>query len=233
MFRWHCSGSIQKDVGEFLAGSGKDIDPDQVMIAITEGSLALVASGLLAAAGLWTDIAQLDHPASLGQIDPRRAAVVERWQAAARRNPHRRYTLADQNGTNFVRVDADSDYRDQNAAVWVSVKKYLHGQITDLGGTSKANVHLKLDNGKALTIASSQQLLADEERNRLYKPAVLSISAEENFNTGELRNLTLIGFEDRQNAWDETAFEDMVRKGTQAWAEVSDDWLENLRNGQG
>ncbi|TAM29986.1 MAG: hypothetical protein EPN68_04110 [Rhodanobacter sp.] len=225
-------GQFQKDVGEFLAGSGKDIDPNQVMIAITEGSLALVASGLLAATGLWTDVAQLDHPATLGQIDPKRAAVVERWQAAARKNPHRRYTLADQNGTTFVRVDAESDYRDQTAAVWVAVKKYLRGQITDLGGASKANVHLKLDNGKALTIASSQQLLADEERNRLYKPAVLRISAEENFNTGELRNLTLIGFEDRQNNWDETAFEDMVRKGTQAWADVSDDWLENLRNGR-
>lgn len=226
-------GQFQKDVGEFLAGSGKDIDPNQVMIAVEDGSLTLVASGLMAAAGLWTDVAQLDHPASLGLIDPKRAAVVERWQAAARKNPHRRYTLADQNGTTLVRVDADSDYRDQTEAVWVTVRKYLQGQITDLGGTSKANVHLKLDSGEVLIVASSQQLLADEERNRLYKPAVLQVSAEENFRTGDLRNLTLIGFEDRHATWDEAAFEEMVRKGTQAWADVPDDWLENLRSGQG
>lgn len=226
-------GQFQKDVGEFLAGSGKDIDPNQVMIAIEEGSLALVAIGLLSATNLWADVGQLQNPAQLGLIDPRRAAVVERWQTAARKHPHRRYTLADQGGVAIIRVDARSDYRDQTAAVWVEVKKYLHGQITDLGGTSKANVHLKLDNGKVLTVASSQKLLGDEERNRLYKPAVLRISAEENLDNGELRNLTLLGFEDTHTSWDAAAFGELVRKGTQAWADVPDDWLENLRSGQG
>lgn len=226
-------GQFQKDVGEFLAGSGKDVDLNHVMVAIEEGSLALVASDLRAATGLWTDVAQLQRPVSLGSVDPKRAAVVERWQAAARKHPHRRYTLAGRDGTIIVRVDANSDYRDQTEVVWIPVKKYLHGQITDLGGTNKANVHLKMDNGNTMIIASSQQLLADEERNRLYKPAVLQISAEENFNTGELRNLTLVGFEESLNTWDEAAFEEMVRKGTQAWADVSDDWLENLRGSRG
>lgn len=225
-------GQFQKDVGEFLAGSGKDIDPNQVMIAIEEGSLALVAVGLLSATSLWADVGQLQNSTRLGLIDPKRAAVVERWQTAARKHPHRRYTLDDRSGTAIIRVDARSDYRDETAAVWVEVKKYLHGQITDLGGTSKANVHLKLDNGKVLTVASSQKLLGDEERNRLYKPAVLRISAEENLYNGELRNLTLLGFEDTQTSWDAAAFGELVRKGTQTWADVPDDWLENLRSGQ-
>jgi hypothetical protein len=226
-------GQFQNDVGEFLAGSGKDVNLNQVMVAIEEGSLALVAVGLLTATTLWADVQQLQNSAQLGLIDPKRAAVMERWQVAARKNPHRRYTLADQSGAAIIRVDADSDYRDQTAAVWVEVSKYLHGQITDLGGTSKANVHLKLDNGKVLTIASTQKLLGDEERNRLYKPAVLRISAEENLQSGELRNLTLLGFEDNQPSWDATAFGELVRKGTQAWADVPDDWLESLRSGQG
>ncbi|MGA0588809.1 hypothetical protein ACO2Q2_17040 [Dyella sp. KRB-257] len=226
-------GQFQKDVGEFLAGSGKDIGPNQVMIAIAEGSLVLVASGLLAATGLWTDLARLDQPGNLGLIDPKRAAVVERWQAAARKFPHRRYTLADQHGTNLVRVDASSDYLNQNTAMWVKVEIYLRGQITDLGGTSKANVHLKMDNGQVLTIASSQKLLGDEERNRLYKPAMLRVAAEENLHNGELRNLTLLAFEDVSSTWDEVAFGELVRKGTRAWSDVPDDWLETLRSGQG
>lgn len=113
--------------------------------------------------------------------------------------------------------------------MWVEVKKYLHGQITGLGGTSKTKVQLKLENGEVLTVASAPKLLVDEERNRLYKPAVLRISAEENLHNGELRNLTLLGFEDTQTIWDEAAFGELVRKGTQAWADVPDDWLENLR----
>ena len=226
-------GQFQKQVGEFLAGSGKDIDPNQVMIAIKEGSLALVAIGLLSATNLWADVGQLQNPAHLGLIDPKRAAVVERWQTAARKHPHRRYTLADESGAAIIRVDAHSDFRDQTAAAWVEVKKYLHGQITDLGGTSKANVHLKLENGETLTIASTQKLLGNEERNRLYKPAVLRISAEENLHNGDLRNLTLLGFEDAQTSWDPADFGELVRKGTQAWADVPDDWLEKLRSGQG
>ena len=214
-------GHFQKDVGEFLAGSGKDIDPNQVMIAIEEGSLALVAIGLRSATNLWADVGRLQNPTQLGLIDPRRAAVVERWQSAARKHPHRQYTLADQSGAAIIRVDAHSDYPDQTAAMWVEVKKYLHGQITDMGGASKANVHLKLDNGKVLTIASSQKLLGDEERNRLYKPAVLRISAEENLHNGELRNLTLLGFEDTHAIWDAAAFGELVRKGTKTWSSVA------------
>lgn len=226
-------GQFQKDVVEFLAGSGKDIDPGQVIISIEKGSLALVASGLLAATSLWADVEQLQNPAALGLIDPKRAAVVERWQAAARKYPHRSYRLTNQTGRFTVQVDGNTDFRNQVEAVWVTVEKYLHGQVTDLGGTSKANVHLKLDNGKVLTIASSQQLLADEESNRLYKPALLRVSAEENLRTSELRNLTLMGFEAQQPVWDEAEFNKLVQKGTQAWADVPDDWLEDLRSSQG
>lgn len=226
-------GHFQNDVAEFLAGSGKDVNLNQVMVAIEEGSLAFVAVGLLAAANLWADVERLKNPGQLGLIDPKRSAVVERWQAAARKHPHRCYTLANQGGKAIIRVDAQSDFRNQTTAMWVEVKKYLHGQITDLGGTGKANVHLKLDSGKTQVIVTTQALLADEERNRLYKPAVLRISAEENLHTGELRNQTLLGFEDAQPTWDAAAFGEVVRKGTQAWADVPDDWLENLRSGQG
>jgi hypothetical protein len=41
--------------------------------------------------------------------------------------------------------------------------------------------------------------------------------------------LVLPSFEDTQTGWDATAFDEMVRKGTRAWADVPDDWLENLR----
>lgn len=226
-------GQFQKDVAEFLIGSGKDIDPNEVIVAIEEGSLALLVSGLLGASSLWLDVERLRDPVALGLIDPKRAAVLTRWQVAARRHPHRGYTLTDRQGTTLVRVDSTSDFRDQTADIWVPVEKYMQGQITDLGGTSKANVHVKLGSGKVLTIATSQQLLANEERNRLYKPAVLRVSAEESLHTGELRNLTLLGFEDPQASWDQKAFDELVQKGTKAWADVPANWLENLRSGHG
>lgn len=226
-------GQFQGEVEDFLKGSGKEIDPSQVVVSIEEGSLAIVASGVLAATGLWADMGQLQNPSALGMIDPKRAAVVDGWQKAARKHPHRSYTLINETNKLDIRVDASSDFHNQIEAVWVAVEKYLHGTVVDWGGAIKANVHLKLDTGKVLTITASQQLLADEEQNRLYRSALLYVSAEENLKTGELRNLNLRNFEAHPPVWDESEFNKMVQKGTEAWSDVPDSWLEDLRSGQG
>jgi len=224
-------GQFETDVEEFLRGSQRDVDLSQVIVSIESGSLTIVATGLRAAGSLWTDIARLVDPAALGVIDPKRAAVVERWQAAARKHPSRRYRLTDMRGRFSIEVDTDSDFRDRTEVSWVPVEKHLFGTIIDWGGKTNPNVHLDVGYGRTLKIASSQRLLAEEPENRLYKPALLHVAAEENFKTGELRNMTLLAFEERMPTWDETGFDELVRKGTRAWAQVSDDWLEELRGG--
>lgn len=224
---------FQQDVAEFLVGSNREVDVQKAVVSIEEGSLALIVSGLLAATSLWQDVSHLQDTDDLARIDPKRAEVMERWQAAVRKYPHRRYALADRKGVAVVRVDGQSDFRHRTVAAWVPVEKYLTGLITDLGGATKANVHLRLASGKVLTIGSSQQLLADEPANRLYKPATLRVAAEEHLDTGELRNLVLKSFEDARAVWDEAQFDEMVRRGTAAWRDVPDDWLETLRSGRG
>ncbi|MBZ0096565.1 MAG: hypothetical protein K8H75_14480 [Sulfuricella sp.] len=226
-------GEFQKDVSEFLKGTGRDVDPAQVLVSVEDGSLALVASGLLAATSLWADIEHLKSPDSLSLIDAKRAAVVERWQASARQNPHRRYLVADRAAQVGFSVDSASDYR-RVEQVWVHVEKYLHGRVIDLGGKTKANVHLELESGETLTVAASQDLLAQDEHNRLYRPALLHVTAEENLLTGALRNLRLLAFEAHQPSYDEDEFKRMVERGTQAWADVPDSaaWLETLRGGK-
>ena len=69
-------GEFQKDVSEFLKGAGRDIDPMQVQVSVEDGSLAFVASGLLAATSLWVDLEHLKSPDSLSLIDAKRAAVA-------------------------------------------------------------------------------------------------------------------------------------------------------------
>ncbi|WP_024891717.1 hypothetical protein [Luteimonas huabeiensis] len=226
-------GQFQEDVEEFLRGSNREIDSNQVMVSIEEGSLAIVVTGLLAASGLWRDMAQLENPAALGLLDPKRAEVLERWQKAARKNPHRSYQLADTGGRFAVRVDSESDFRNQVEAAWVPVEKYLRGVVVDLGGKTSPNVHLDLGSGRAVKIAATQKLLAEEKENRLYKQALLHVSAEENLKTGALRNLNLLGFEEHRPTWDEAEFDKLVRAGTQAWADTPEGWLENLRSGKG
>jgi len=229
----HLLGQFQSEVEEFLKGSNKDVDTSQVLVSIEKGSLAFVASGLLAATGLWTDVGHLQNPSALGLLDPKRASVVERWQMAARKNPHRNYVLASAGGDLTIRVDSRSDFHNQVEAIWMPVEKFLQGVVVDMGGTTKPNIHLKLADGKTLTITATQQLIAGEEKNRLYRPALLRVSAEESLKTGELRNPTLLAFDASRPHWDEAEFNKLVEKGTKAWADVPDNWLEELRGGQG
>lgn len=228
-------GEFQKDVSEFLKGSSRDVDPAKVLVSIEQGSLAFVATGLLAASTLWADLEHLKSADSLSLIDSKRASVVERWQSLAQKNPHRRYSVKDQSAqVSFFKIDSTSNFRRIEDA-WVYVEKYLHGIVVDMGGNTRPNVHLKLENGMTLTpIASTQDLLAQGEQNRLYRPALLHVTAEENLLTGELRNLNLLAFEDHQPSYDDDEFNLMVERGTKAWADIPDAtaWLEALRGNQ-
>lgn len=225
-------GEFQRDVLEFLKGSGRDIDPAQLQVSIETGSLAFVVSGVLSARALWTDLATLELPDALDLIDIKRTAVLARWQASARIHPQRRYLVQDGGGRAFVAIDAQSKFI-KTDDVWVQVEKYLHGKIVDMGGKAKANVHLELENGQMLTVSASHDLLAQDEQNRLYRSALLHVIAEENLHSGELRNLRLLAFEPYQPAYGEDEFRRFVERGTRAWSDVPDtkEWLEKLRGG--
>ncbi|WP_199538782.1 MULTISPECIES: hypothetical protein [unclassified Duganella] len=226
-------GEFQRDVTDFLKGTTRDVDPLQVQISIETGSLVFVASGLLSATTLWADLTHITSPDALTLIDSKRANVLERWQAAAREKPNRSYTLADKAGQALFVVDARSTLTKVDD-VWVQVEKYLHGKIIDMGGKTKANVHLELENGQAVTVSSSHEVLAQDERNRLYRPALLHVAAEENLHTGELRNLRLLAFETHQPSYDDEEFRLMVERGTKAWEDVvsATEWTAELRGGQ-
>lgn len=226
-------GEFQRDVSEFLRGSSKDVDPAHVIISIEKGSLTFVAKGLMAAAGLWTDMSYLHDATGQAPIDPKRAEVLEKWQRLAHKTQDRKYVLADSSNRILIEVGAHTNFHAQGDSDWVPVEKYIEGVVMDMGGLNKPNIHLKVGSGPLLTIAATRDQLATEEKNLIYHSVQLRVSAEENLRTGDLRNYSLMSFDVADREWDEVAFKKMVEKGTQAWADVPDSWLEDLRNGQG
>lgn len=224
-------GEFQKDVSEFLRGSARELDANQIIVGIEEGSLGIAATGLLVATSLWADLQIIQTQGSLDLIDPKRAAVIERWQALALKNPERKYILKDLNGMTVFFVDYTTNYHLEE--IWVCVEKFLHGRIVDWGGKKNPNVHLEMANGKSITIESSQSLIAAEEQNLVYKQALLHVTAEESLKSGELRNIRLIAFEHYQPNYSDDEFNLMVERGTKAWGDIKDvsSWLEKLRGG--
>lgn len=222
-------GEFQQQVSDFLKGSSRDVDPSKVMVSVESGSLAFVASGLKFATHLWSDIDALERLNSLASIDSKRARIITSWQQAAKANPNRKYRLADTSGEVVLNVTAESNYY-LAENVWIQGEKYLLGVVTDMGGTSKPNIHVRID-GRNLKVAATKDQLAASEKNRLYREELLHVSAEENILSGELRNIRLIAFQSYKPTFDEAEFDSMVERGTQTWSQVGDDWLESFRNG--
>jgi hypothetical protein len=222
---------FNQQVEAFIAGREK-LKLDTVHVAVEESSYVLrVFLPAVVAAGVGTDLRLLARQDVLGEIDPRRAEVVQKWQTRAKANPDQEYELRPKTeGFPGVRITRETDYRVGEVIPWVSVEKYLFGQVLDMGGAQRANVHLRLDKtGEIVRIGSQQGYLKGNDR--LYHKALLHVRAEQHFRTGDLRSVQLISFIEYQPIFDEEALARFADKGAEAWGDVPDAaaWVRELR----
>ncbi len=226
---------FNQQVEQFIGGSQKP-KLDQVHVEIAESSYLLrVLLPVVVMSNLEPDLRLLAREDALGEVDYKRAEVVQKWQARARNNTDLDYRIrplvAD---LPEVRISRQTDYRVGEIIPWVAVEKHLFGEITDMGGAQKANIHLKLNRtGKTVLVGAAQGYLRDLTENRVYHKALLHVRAEQHYKTGDLRNIQLIGFVDYQPSYDEQALDRFADKGAQAWANVPDaaKWVREVRGG--
>ena len=224
--------SFARDVDDFLRGSTQEVDTATLDVAVVQGSLA-VQTAPLANPGLLADLRRLASSEVIDGVDSKRRGVVERWQklARSRRDVHIRIRAA------FlpqpITISADTDYRADDADQWVRVERYFRGEIEEIGGHTRCNAHIRLPNGTALVVDAPREFLRDDKINRLYKPAMLRISAEYNVVTREHRQARLIEFVEHDSRPDEQALKRLMERGVNAWADVPDGgaWVDGLRGG--
>lgn len=221
------------DVATFLRGEGKEMDANAVEVAVKPGSLAIETSPMLVTTGLFHDLQALLTTELLDGLDARRREVMERWQKAARLLHGPLYRISAPFLDRPITVSAESDYHADDADQWVQVERYIRGEIQDLGGSTKANAHVRLPDGSTLKVTADRQVLRDDSVNRLYKQAMLRIRAEFNVFTRELRNATLVEFVEYAPRVDEDELARLTRRGAQAWKDVPDAtaWVNELRGG--
>lgn len=224
---------FNKQVEEFIAGSQK-LKLDQVHIQVNEGSYILrVLLPVVVFSNLEPDLRLMAREDVLGELDLRRAEVVQKWQARTKNNPELSYEVRPSGeAAAKVRISRETDFRVGEVIPWVAVEKHLFGEIVDMGGAQRANIHLKLDmGGKTLLVGAGQGYLRDQEENRLYHKSLLHVRAEQHYKTGGLRNIHLIGFVDYRPEYDEAALDQFSTKGAEAWADVPDaaKWVRETR----
>ncbi len=222
--------AFARDADEFLRGDDGPPELSAVDVAVVTGSLALQTVPL-ADPGLWADLRSLADSELLDGLNPRRRKVIERWQAQARARRGLRVEIQSAGLARPVVVSANSDYRADDADQWVRVERYFRGEIEDLGGAGTPNAHIRLPDGKRLTVETDRKVLRDDKRNRLYKPAMVRITAEYNVVSREYRSARLIEFVEHEWRFDEREFARLTERGAKAWKDVDDAsaWVESLR----
>lgn len=221
------------DVALLLRGAAREVDTSALDVAIQPGSVAIKTAPVAAAPTLFRDLQALLAGELLDGLDARRREVVERWQKLARLSRGIAYRISAPFLARPVVVNADTDYRADDADQWVQVERYVRGEILNLGGATRVNAHVRLPDGSTLTVGTERDVLRNDQANRLYKQAMLRIRAQYNVRTRELRDAHLVEFVEYAPRFDDAEMARLTRRGTEAWKDVTDAtaWVEDLRGG--
>jgi hypothetical protein len=222
---------------EALIGGTEKLGLDECQVEVKEGSYKLLVSlSAVTFASVSLDLDLLKRDDTLGEIDPRRAEVIARWQTRAKSRSDLNYEIRPKpKELPQIKISNETDFHIGNVAPWITIEKYLYGQIVDMGGANRANIHLRLpDSGKIIKIDTTQQYLQKQSANRLYHNTLLHVRAEQHHKTGTWRSVRFIGFAEYEPKYDEAALDRFAEEGEKVWKDVPDAhlWLAELRVGK-
>jgi hypothetical protein len=222
-----------KQVSAFLRGSSRT-NLGEIKTEIIEGSFAVAVhdeTGVLEDA--YNDYRQIKGGQDLSGVDPARISVILEWRDAAVSNEDRKYSLGEVLGDGIIDqmfIDSSSTIN-QVSELWVNTELYVYGRVYDMGGKTKTNVHLLLENGSTIKAETKPEVLRSDDQNRLYKKQLVRISAEQNVETKEIRKERLLSFEHYSPVFDEDQYEVLARRIKSSWSHVVNvnEWVENSR----
>lgn len=136
----------------------------------------------------------------------------------------------------LLRITPDTEFR-EDKDVWVAAEIYLRGTIYNAGGISNPNIHVDTDDarfGKLLVRATKVQL-ANDEKNRLYRPQTMRVRIMQDASTGafDLGSATLLEFVETTTATHDVKgyIDDLIGRSSGFFATVKDPehWLAQIR----
>ncbi|MCW0388796.1 hypothetical protein NB722_003335 [Xanthomonas sacchari] len=224
----HLIREFAKEAEQFLRGGGGDCADEDLLVKVESGSLAVeeVCPSLDSA---YRDLALLEVSSDVANIDQVRASVILKWQRKSQASSSRKYRITD--GARAIWISHNTSFFASDHSMWLPVTRKIVGEIQDMGGTKKANIHIATSDG-VLIVAADQKTLAEEKDNRLYKKVLISIAAEQNTVTKELRHPRLIRFETYSPMIQSESMERMKQVGADAWKDVDAvNWVRRNREG--
>lgn len=227
---------FNRDVEEFILGAEKSRALQEVEVSIHEGSYllrALIPSGIFG--GLLADLKLLQSPDVLAEVEPKRAAIVEKWQERTRYDDSLTFSVRNPGGDLApIVVSNQTNFRRATDEQWLAIERYLVGEITDWGGARDVNIHLRLrDTRKIVRIDATADQIRTQKENLVLHRAIVHVRGEQNLRTGELRNFRLLELRPYAPKLDVNVMEQFLTEGAKAWAQVESAaaWVEEQRGG--
>jgi hypothetical protein len=215
---------ICREISPYSPGDGHP-----PVIAISEGSLAItVLSMSLTFAEIVATYSA--NPRDIWSHHEEIAHSLNKFRDAALRLKNGSVTIKSK-GTVLILDESrniDPLYQD----MWVPVTKYLRGRVVEMGGTSKTNIHLKVDGvTDALVISASEEQM--RAKDWLYGTVMVHIEAQQNLANATLKGCRLISL---SGPFEGKSFEERLapvlsaNKGRWQGLPASDILIKNLRN---
>lgn len=137
-----------------------------------------------------------------------------------------------------LRIDRETEWKSPED-IWIDEERYVKGEIVDIGGKTKSNIHIVTEDFDTLTVAADKQTLSNDDKNRLYKEHQLRIRVKTNLHTGEYKkgSAELIEFIDFEEGGEspEAYLDRLIAEAKPFMDKIEDPdkWLKHIRGYDG
>lgn len=198
-------------------------------ISMVEGSLKVIALVLPASLGFST-LSYLQQ----GQLDklPNKVArVVQKMDKLTVAHGYE-FNLALPDKPHYLVLNKEAAMKKlAQKNTFIPMTGIVEGEITDAGGLSEPNIHLKTADKHRVVIAATKEQLRSIHENLLYQHKRVKVHYAYNVNTGEKKDFKLIEILSYQGV-NMDALKSLQAQGAQIWKDVPDSeaWVRELRS---
>jgi hypothetical protein len=177
-------------------------------------------------------LGQIQNDNSIDLIDTVQAKAIENMQEWAVKKKYELVIKTSVKESAFLGISQHTKYyRSEN--LWLDSDLYLYGKVTNMGGKTSPNLHLATDDYGTVIIQTTEEILANEKENKLYKLVGVHVQAKQNVKSGQLdkNEVKLLDFVDYKQEYDSDYLNELINQAGKTWADIpdTDQWLAQIR----
>lgn len=223
-----------KDINTILSSLDERDKSEDIVLSIEKGSVRLIPHLKASEHNLLrSEFESAWKYQDLSIINPKRAKVLDSWFKYTEKNPNIEFSVKPTPSKEYT-INPSQRFQKKNQTLWADVELYLYGDILNLGGSSKTNIHIKTDEGISIVVNCKREDLASEKENRLYKTVGIRVQAKQDLISGARKDFQFIEFIDYNPIYNPDKLNSAIEKGRKAWSDIDDHvkWISELRDNE-